>query len=155
MVEHFKLAIDCGFEQIECPTTEDQSKEINHAAEASGLRIHSVMNMAHWKYPLSSPDRSMVAASIKGMETSLCNAHFWGADTALFVPAVADAKTGYREASKRSQDEIRRLIPLVKELNVVIAVEEVSIGLKYTRPWQKLAIGVRPRLSCRAATRII
>jgi L-ribulose-5-phosphate 3-epimerase len=127
MPDRFKLAVDCGFEQIECPTTEDQGQveEIKRAAEGSGLRIHSVMNMAHWKYPLSSSDSSVVATSMKGMETSLRNAHFWGADTVLLVPAVVDAKTGYREAWKRSQEEIRRLIPLAKELNVIIAVEEV------------------------------
>jgi L-ribulose-5-phosphate 3-epimerase len=127
MLDRFKLAVDCGFEQIECPTTEDQGQveEIKRAAEGSGLRIHSVMNMAHWKYPLSSPDSSVVATSMKGMETSLRNAHFWGADTVLLVPAVVDVKTGYREAWKRSQEEIRRLIPLAKELNVIIAVEEV------------------------------
>jgi L-ribulose-5-phosphate 3-epimerase len=127
MLDRFKLAVDCGFEQIECPTTEDQGQveEIKRAAEGSGLRIHSVMNMAHWKYPLSSADSSVVATSMKGMETSLHNAHFWGADTVLLVPAVVDAKTGYREAWKRSQEEIRRLIPLAKELNVIIAVEEV------------------------------
>jgi L-ribulose-5-phosphate 3-epimerase len=127
MLDRFKLAVDCGFEQIECPTTDDQAQveEIKRAAEGSGLRIHSVMNMAHWKYPLSSADSSVVAASIKGMETSLRNAHFWGADTVLLVPAVVDAQTGYREAWKRSQEEIRRLIPLAKELNVIIAVEEV------------------------------
>ena len=127
MLDRFKLAVDCGFEQIECPTTDDQAQveEIKRAAEGSGLRIHSVMNMAHWKYPLSSADSSVVAASMKGMETSLRNAHFWGADTVLLVPAVVDSKTGYREAWKRSQEEIRRLIPLAKELNVIIAVEEV------------------------------
>ena len=126
-LDRFKLAVDCGFEQIECPTTEDQRQveEIKRAADGSGLRIHSVMNMAHWKYPLSSADSSVVAASMKGMETSLRNAHFWGADTVLLVPAVVDAKTGYRDAWKRSQEEIRRLIPLAKELNVIIAVEEV------------------------------
>jgi len=127
LADRFKLAIDCGFEQIECPTTEDpgQAEEIKRAAEGSGLRIHSVMNQAHWKYPLSSGDPEVVATSVKGMETSLRNAHFWGADTVLLVPAVVDAKTSYREAWKRSQEQIRRMIPLAKELNVIIAVEEV------------------------------
>jgi hexulose-6-phosphate isomerase len=127
LADRFKLAIDCGFEQIECPTTEDpgQAEEIKRAAEGSGLRIHSVMNQAHWKYPLSSADAEVVAASVKGMETSLRNAHFWGADTVLLVPAVVDAKTSYRQAWKRSQEQIRRMIPLARELNVIIAVEEV------------------------------
>jgi L-ribulose-5-phosphate 3-epimerase len=127
MLDRFKLAVDCGFEQIECPTTEDpgQAEEIKRAAEGSGLRIHSVMNQAHWKYPLSSGDPAVVATSVKGMETSLRNAHFWGADTVLLVPAVVDAKTRYGEAWKRSQEQIRSLIPLAQELKVIIAVEEV------------------------------
>lgn len=125
--DRFKLAADCGFEQIECPPTEDQSQaeEIKRAAESSRLRIHSVMNMAHWKYPLSSPDPEVVLTSVKGLETSLRNAHFWGADTVLLVPAVVDADTGYREAWKRSQERIRRMLPLAAELGVIIAVEEV------------------------------
>src|SRR5260221_5128020 len=89
MLDRFKLAVECGFEQIECPTTEDpaQAEEIKRAAEGSWLRIHSVMNQAHWKYPLSSADREVVATSVKGMATTLRNAHFWGADTELLVPA--------------------------------------------------------------------
>ena len=60
------------------------------------------------------------------METSLRNAALWGADTVLLVPAVVDAKTSYRDAWTRSQRVIReRLLPLARELKVVIAVEEV------------------------------
>jgi hexulose-6-phosphate isomerase len=127
MLDRFKLAVDCGFEQIECPTTEDpgQAEEIKRASDQSGLRIHSVMNMAHWKYPLSSPDPEAVLTSVKGMQTSLRNAHFWGADTVLLVPAVVDADTGYREAWKRSQERIRQMLPMAKDLGVIIAVEEV------------------------------
>lgn len=125
--DRFKMAVDCGFEQIECPTTDNPAdvEEIKRAADSSGLRIHSVMNMAHWKYPLSSPDPEAVLTSIRGLETSLRNAHFWGADTVLLVPAVVDAGTGYREAWKRSQERIRQMLPMAKELGVIIAVEEV------------------------------
>ena len=37
---------------------EDQAAaaEVARAAQETGLVIHSVMNMAHWKYPISSPD---------------------------------------------------------------------------------------------------
>jgi L-ribulose-5-phosphate 3-epimerase len=123
----FKLGKDLGFEEIECPTTSDEriAEELKKAAESSGLRIHSVMNQAHWKYPLSSADSAVVAESIKGMETSLRNAHFWGADTVLLVPAVVNPQTRYRDAWVRSQQQIRRLIPMAQELKVVIAVEEV------------------------------
>ncbi|HYM09745.1 MAG TPA: sugar phosphate isomerase/epimerase family protein [Bryobacterales bacterium] len=123
----FQLARNVGFEEIECPTMPDEreAEEAKKAAEKSGLRIHSVMNQAHWKYPLSSADPAVVAESVKGMETSLRNAHFWGAETVLLVPAVVNAQTSYHDAWVRSQAEIRKLIPMAQDLKVIIAVEEV------------------------------
>ena len=82
--------------------------------------------MDHWRLPISSGDPEVVNGSVKGMETSLRNAALWGADTVLLVPAVVDAKTSYKDAYTRSQAVIKeRLLPLAKELKVVIAVEEV------------------------------
>jgi len=125
--DRFKLAVDCGFEQIECPTTPDQreAEQMKKASEAASLPIHSVMNMAHWKYPLSSADPAAVAQSMKGMETSLRNAKFWGADAVLLVPAVVNAETSYKDAYVRSQQQIKKLLPLAQQLKVVIAVENV------------------------------
>ncbi len=125
--ERFQIARDAGFEQIECPTTRDQSEAeaMKAAAEKAGIKIHSVMNMDHWKYPLSSPDPAVVEKSIEGAKVSIQNAHLWGADTVLIVPAVVNADTPYRDAYTRSQQSIRKLLPLAQELNVIIAIEEV------------------------------
>ncbi|HTQ56074.1 MAG TPA: sugar phosphate isomerase/epimerase family protein [Bryobacteraceae bacterium] len=127
IADRCKLAIDTGFQATECPTTPDQhtAEEIKKGAEGAGLVIHSVMNMAHWKYPLSSADPAVVAESIKGMETSLRNAHFWGAETVLLVPAVVNPQTSYKDAWTRSTQQVRKLLPLAEELKVIIAVEEV------------------------------
>ncbi len=125
--DRFKLARDCGFEQIEVGTTPDQkqAEEIKKASESAGLPIHSVMNQAHWEFPLSSSDPEVVAKSIQGMETSLRNANFWGAETVLLVPAVVNPKTGYRDAWVRSQQQVRKLLPLAEQMKVIIAIEEV------------------------------
>jgi len=125
--DRFKLAVDVGFEQIELPTITDpaEADELKKASETARLPIHSVMNMAHWKYPLSSADPAVVAESMKGMETSLRNAKLWGAETVLLVPAVVNAQTSYADAWKRSTAQIRKLLPLAQELKVVIAVEDV------------------------------
>lgn len=125
--DKFQIAKDCGFEEMECPTTADPgaAAAIRAAAESTGVRVHSIMNSDHWKYPLSSEDPSVVAQCVKGMETSLRNAHDWGADTVLLVPAVVNPGTSYGDAWKRSQDQIRRMIPLAEKLKVIIAVEEV------------------------------
>jgi L-ribulose-5-phosphate 3-epimerase len=126
-LDRFKLAIDCGFEAMEAQTITDQkeAEQIKEAADKAKLRIHSVMNMAHWANPLSSSDLNKVAASLKGMETSLHNAKLWGADTVLLVPAVVDANTTIPQAWERSVPQIKKLLPLAKELKVVIAIEEV------------------------------
>jgi hexulose-6-phosphate isomerase len=83
------------------------------------------MNRDHWKYPLSSPDPQVVAKSVEGLKTSLHNAHLWGADTVLLVPAVVNPETSYQQAWERSQSQIRAILPLAEELKVIVAVEEV------------------------------
>src|SRR5579859_158825 len=125
--ERFKLARDVGFDVVQANTTPDkhEAEQIKSAAEAANIRIDSVMNMAHWQYPLSSSDPDVVAKSLDGMRTSLHNAKLWGSDAVLLVPAVVNDQTSYRDAWTRSQKEIRKLIPLAAELKVVIAIEEV------------------------------
>jgi len=127
-VERFKLAVDAGFAGIELQTVADakEAEQIKGAAEKSGLRIHSVMNSEHWRSPISSADPEVVNKSVAGMETSLRNAKLWGADAVLLVPAVVNPETSYKDAWTRSQKVIReRILPLARELRVVVAVEEV------------------------------
>jgi hexulose-6-phosphate isomerase len=126
--DRFQTAVDAGFAGIEMQTVADAraADAIKEAAGKTGLRIHSVMNMDHWNYPLTSPDPEVVGKSVAGMETSLRNAKLWGADAVLLVPAVVNPQTSYQEAWTRSQKVIReRLLPLAQELKVVVAVEEV------------------------------
>ena len=126
--QRFAMARQAGFEAIELPTItrEEEAVEIRDAAQKTGLRIHSVMNSDHWRYPLSSSNADEVNRSIAGMETSLRNAKLWGADAVLLVPAVVNEKTSYQDAYTRSQKVIReRLLPLAQELKVIIAIEEV------------------------------
>ncbi|HWQ56828.1 MAG TPA: sugar phosphate isomerase/epimerase family protein [Bryobacteraceae bacterium] len=125
--DRFKIARDAGFDVVECTTITDEkeAEEIKKASESSGIPIKSVMNMAHWKYPLSSSDPAVVAESVRGMEISLRNAHLWGADAVLLVPAVVDPQTSYQDAWTRSTAQIKKMIPLAQRLKVIIAVENV------------------------------
>ena len=150
--ERFALAQASGFDAVELQTiTErDTAQEIAEAAKHAGLRIHSVMNADHWRYPLSSGDRSVVDRGVAGMETSLRNAALWSAEAVLLVPAVVDAATSYGDAWRRSQQVIReRVLPVAAELHLVVAIEEVwnkflLSPLEFTRyvdeldsPWAK------------------
>jgi len=126
--ERFQLALDVGFEGIEIGTITDpkMAEEIRDAAAKTGLKIHSVMNADHWKYPLSSADPAVVSKSVAGMEASLRNAKLWGCDSVLLVPAVVNPQTSYQDAWTRSQKVVKeRILPLAQELKVVIGMEEV------------------------------
>ena len=126
--DRFAAAKAAGFTAVEMQTLADAAEveAARDAAVRAGVTIHSVMNMEHWRSPLSSADAAVVARSVAGMETSLRNAKAWGAGTVLLVPAVVDPQTSYRDAWTRSQRVIKeRLLPLAAELRVIIAIEEV------------------------------
>src|SRR5258707_12251261 len=96
-LDKFQLAKDCDFAEIECQTTPDQAKaeELLAASRKTGIRIHSVMNMDHWKYPLSSANQAEVDKSFAGMDASLRNAKFWGPDALLGVLRWGNPETTY------------------------------------------------------------
>lgn len=125
--DRFMMARDVGFDVVQAPTTPDEhaAEAIKAAADKAAIRIDSVMNMDHWKFPLSSSDPTIVEKSLAGMRTSLRNAKLWGSDVVLLVPGVVNPETSYHDAWTRSQKEIRKLIPVAAELKVVIAIEEV------------------------------
>jgi hexulose-6-phosphate isomerase len=128
VVDRFRLAREVGFEATEVHTVTDpkEAEAMRDASEKTGLAIHSVMNSAHWEFPLSSADPEVVKKSVAGMETSLRNAALFKAGTVLLVPAVVDGRTSYKDAWTRSQQVIReRILPLATELKVIVAVEEV------------------------------
>ena len=127
-LDQFKMAVELGYSEMEVQTvdTDAKAQEINDAANKAGLRIHSVMNQAHWRYPLSSGDPAEVDSSVAGMEASLRQAKLYGADTVLLVPAVVREDATYEQAWERSQAVIReRILPAAEKVDVVVAVEEV------------------------------
>lgn len=123
----FEVAKAAGFTHLEMGTCESEKEEaeISKAAQDTGLKIHGVMNMAHWQNPLNSADATVVKTGMAGMRTSIRNAKAWGASTVLLVPAVVGPKASYEEAWKLSTARIQELLPLAEKARVVIAVENV------------------------------
>ena len=128
VLERFKLAKELGFEGIEPNTLETPAEveEYRRASEESGVKIHSIMNSGHWKYPLTDDDQAVVEECIKGIKTSIRNAYDLGADAVLLVPGIVTSSVRYVDVYQRSQKEIRKLLPLAEECGVVIAVENVG-----------------------------
>lgn len=123
----FEVARAAGFTHLEMGTVEDAKEEaaIAKAAADTGLKIHGVMNMAHWKFPLNSTDPATYKTSHDGMLTSIRNAKAWGASTVLLVPAVVGPKAPYEEAWRLSTERIKKLLPEAEKSKVIIAVENV------------------------------
>lgn len=124
--DKFKLAKECGFEGIEGSPIKDldAARKLGRLARQAGVPIHSIV-YGGWGAPFSDPDPKVIKKGLAGMETALRSAKALGADTVLLVPANLNENVGYGDAYKRSQEHIRKLLPLAKELDIVIAVENV------------------------------
>lgn len=125
--DKFKLAKDAGFHGVEIWTvdTDSESENMKALADKYGLEIPSIMNSAHWQYPLSSPDPGVRKKSVEGMMKSLRSATIVGANTVLLVPAVVNPQVTYEEAYETSQKEIKELSKVAEEFKVYIAIENV------------------------------
>ncbi|UCD29480.1 MAG: sugar phosphate isomerase/epimerase, partial [Planctomycetota bacterium] len=126
--DRFKLAADLGFQGLEVQTIHDNKvvDTLRAAADKAGIRIHSIMNSESWKYPLSDNDPATVARGLDILRTSLHNAKAFGADSVLLIPAVVTPEVRYKDAWERSQREIRKVLPLARELGVIITIENVG-----------------------------
>jgi L-ribulose-5-phosphate 3-epimerase len=124
--DKFKLAKECGFEGIEGSPMDDldAARKRGRLAREAGVPIHSIV-YGGWGAPFSDPDPKVIEKGLAGMETALRSAKALGADTVLLVPAIVNENVGYGDAYKRSQEHIRKLLPLAEQLEIIIAVENV------------------------------
>jgi len=124
--DRIRLAKACGFDGIEASPMSDlvEAKRLGELARAEGVPIHSII-YGGWGAPLSDPDPEVVARGKLEVELAMKTAQAVGAECVLLVPAVVNERVRYVEAYERSQKNIRDLIPLAEQYNVVLAVEEV------------------------------
>ncbi|MBE0537104.1 MAG: sugar phosphate isomerase/epimerase, partial [Phycisphaerae bacterium] len=126
--ERFALAKKCGFDGVEfdAGTVADMetAKRLGKLGREAGVPIHGLV-FGGWHAPFSSPDAAVIETGLEGMRTALRSAKACGADTVLLVPGIVTETVSYGDAYKRSQEHVAKLLPLAKELEVVIAVENV------------------------------
>lgn len=125
-IEKLELVKSLGFEgvEIDSPSKIDLAA-LKSACEKTGVVMHGTIDSVHWGKPLSSPDASVRAEGLKGLETAIRDAHYFNAPTALLVPGVARGGVTYDECFERSAAEVKKLLPLAEELKVVIGIETV------------------------------
>jgi len=124
VMEKFDAVKAAGFSGVE-PMSHMKQEEVLKALDATGLQAASVCCDTHWSKPLSHPDPAKRQEGLEGLLVALKDAKRYGASSVLLVPGVVNKDVNYDQCFERSVAEIRKAIPLAKDLDVKIAVENV------------------------------
>jgi len=126
ITDQFMMLRDIGFDGVEMDSPSDLNiDDVLEAKEKSGLEIPGVINSMHWKAPLSDPDPEVRARCRKATEIALRDCKAYGGTTVLLVPGVVNDKISYKDAYLRSQEEIKKVLPVIEETGVKLAFENV------------------------------
>src|SRR5262245_33079792 len=125
VLEKFRAMKEAGFEGVE-PMGGLHRDEVLAAFKATGLQAASVCCHTHWEKPLSAPDEATRKIGFEGLVLSLRDAHAYGATSVLLVPGVARNGVTYQQCFERSIIEIKKAIPIAKELGVKMSIENVG-----------------------------
>lgn len=121
--DKFKMLKEAGFEGVEPPSHLNQD-EVLKAMEESGLKIPTVSTGAHTRM-LSNENPAMRRQGVEGLKHALQDAKKYGASSVLVVAGDVDGRTSYEEAYQRTQEELRKVVPMAEELGVKLAIENV------------------------------
>ena len=124
VMEKFKAVKEAGFAGVE-PMSHMDVNDVLKARDETGVEIPSVCCGTHWKENLASPNPAERERGLAGLTQSLQDAKKYGASSVLFVLATVNKQVSYRDAYSRTQEELRKVIPLAEELGVKIAIENV------------------------------
>lgn len=123
-LEKFKAAKQAGYEGVE-PHGGMNNQEVLDALHESGLEAASVCCHTHWKQTLTHPDEATREEGLQGVLTTLRDAKAYGATSILVVPGVVNDSVPYDVAWERAVTQIKKAVPLAKELGVHISIENV------------------------------
>ncbi len=114
--DKFELIKKIGFEGVEIDSPSSLNlKEANEAQQATGIKIHGVIDSVHWRDTLSHPDEAVRAKGLKAFLGAIADAKSVGASTVLLVPGVVNKDVNYEQCRERSQAEIRKALPGCRE----------------------------------------
>jgi len=125
VLQKFRAMKEAGFEGVE-PMGAMNRDEVLAAFKETGLQAASVCDHIHWVKPLSAPDEATRKLGLEGLLQSLRDAHAYGAGSVLLVPGIARDGVSYEQCWQRSIVEIKKAIPLAKDLGVKISIENVG-----------------------------
>jgi hexulose-6-phosphate isomerase len=127
VLEKFQALKEAGFDGVEMDSPGSiPIADIKSACEKTGILIEGMVDSVHWRTTLSHNSPQIRADAVAALETALRDCKALGGTSVLLVPGVVDKSVAYDDCWKRSQEGIRKVIPLARELGVKIAVENVG-----------------------------
>jgi len=124
VMEKYKAMKAAGFEGVEPMGGMDRA-EVLAALKETGLEAASVCCHTHWAKPLSDAAPPVRQVGYDGLILSLQDAKAYGATSVLLVPGVARNGVTYEQCFERSVAEVKKAVPVAKDLGVKIAIENV------------------------------
>ena len=129
VLEKFRAMREAGFEGVE-PMGAMNRDEVIAAFKETGLQAASVCDHIHWVKPLSAPDEGTRKIGFDGLVQALQDAHAYGATSVLLVPGIVAGNgrggSTYPECWDRSIVEIKKAIPVARDVDVKISIENVG-----------------------------
>ena len=122
--EKLQAAKNAGYEGVE-PNGGMNHQEVIDALGATGLKAASVCCHTHWKQTLTDNDEKIREEGLQGVLTTLHDAKAYGATSILVVPGTVNENVPYDVAWERSVAQIKKAVPVAKELGVHISIENV------------------------------
>lgn len=125
LADRLKIAAQAGWDGVDL----DQAglytpEEARDAVQSTGVFVHNAINHDHWKMRLTSASAEERATGRANIEHCLRVSHAAGGSGVLIVIGRGDDGT-LAETVARSQQEIKKLIPLAASLGQMILIENV------------------------------
>ena len=127
--KRLELSRTAGFDGVDFDDAASVTPdELRRAVESTGVFVHNVINHAHWKQRLTSPDKKEREIAVSNVRHCMEVSHAAGGSAVLIVLGRA---TDGPEAGARAREEIQKLLPLAAKLGQRILFENVWNGMFY------------------------
>jgi len=122
--EKFAAAKAAGFAGVELPVPGASVDKARAAAAKTGLIIDGTVGSYHWRIRHTDPDPEVRATALQKLKQGIAETAALGGETMLLVPGKGDDGSD-DEVHQRAKAAIDAAIPVAKQHNVAILVENV------------------------------
>jgi L-ribulose-5-phosphate 3-epimerase len=126
VLDRFHILKQAGLDGVEMNSPGGPpNREIKEACAQTGILVEGMVDSVHWLQTLSDPAPSIRAKGLEALQHALRDCKELGGTSVLLVPGICNQRASYDDCYRRSQEEIRKALPLARELGVKIAIENV------------------------------